>query len=197
MFAGAAAALILAFGAGVQDASAQEPTAGGPRVEATRVGVDVPEPDTLRPRRHAVRLSEAYHTRLKIHKIASYAMLPMFAYEYAAGTQLMQKSAQAPAWATVGHRVVANGLLVLFTVNTYTGARNWWETRGQEGGRAWRTAHAALMLLSDAGFSWAGQLSTPAQNSIDKRRLHRTVAVSSIAMATTSYLMMLKPFRRD
>ena len=193
----AAAALILATGLGGPGDSAWVVPGSGPRIEALRVGVEAAEPDTIRPRRRAVRLSEAYSTRLKIHKISSYAMLPLFAYEYAAGQQLMQKSAQAPAWATTGHRVVATSLLALFTVNTYTGGMNWWETRSQEKGRAWRTAHSALMLLSDAGFSLAGQLSTPAQNSIDKRRLHKQVAVSSIVIATTSYAMMLKPFRRD
>jgi hypothetical protein len=197
MFAGAAVSLLLATGIGAPDSVKADPTALGPRLEVARIGVDVAPEDTVRPRRRAVRLSEAYHTRLRIHKLSSYAMLPMFAYEYAAGTQLMQKSAAAPAWARVGHRAVADGLLVLFTVNTYTGARNWWETRSQESGRTWRTAHSALMLLSDLGFSVAGQLSKPAETSIVTRRLHKQIAITSIGVATVSYAMMLKPFRRD
>lgn len=193
----AVAALILATGIGGPGDSTQVAPGTGPRIEASRIGVGAAEPDTIRPRRHALRLSEAYNTRLELHKIGAYAMLPMFAFEYAAGQQLMQKSAQAPAWARIGHRVVATGMLVTFTMNTYTGGMNWWETRSQESGFAWRTAHSVLMLLSDAGFSLAGQLSTPAQNDINIRRLHKQVAISSMAIATTGYLMMLKPFRRD
>jgi hypothetical protein len=205
MIAGAAA-LVLALGMSASQQS-DDPSAraGGPRVEAARIGVQglvsdaVPavDEDTVRVRRRAVRLSDAYHTRLKIHKYASYAMLPMFAFEYAAGDQLMKKSASAPSWAKDYHGLVAGGLAALFTINTATGALNWWETRHQESGRTWRTAHAALMLLADAGFTVTGQLADQAENSIDKRRLHKTMALTSISIATVSYVMMLKPFRRD
>ncbi len=202
MVAGGAVALIVALGVGAPQGADNPPVVGAsPRVEASRIGVRAPEAesdaDTVRVRRRAVRLSEAYHTRLKIHKLASYTMLPMFAFEYAAGNQLMQKNASAPEWAKVGHRVAATGLAGLFGINTYTGALNWWESRRQENGRTWRTAHSALMLLADAGFTVAGQLADQAEGSIDKRRLHRTVALTSISIATVSYAMMLKPFRRD
>jgi hypothetical protein len=144
-----------------------------------------------------VRLSEAYHTRLQIHKLTAFAMLPTAAYMYASGQQLLTKGRNAPSWATKGHGVGAGVIAGLFAVNTYTGALNWWETRHQETGRAWRTAHSALMLLSDLGFVVVGQLATPAENSISQRRLHKTLAITSISMASVSYLMMLKPLRRD
>jgi hypothetical protein len=203
MVASAVLALLFAASAGVADSTGAGPRADAARVGAdaavpglSRVGVDA-EPDTVRRRRKAFQLSEEYNSRRKLHKASSYAMLPMFAFEYAAGNQLMQKSSAAPSWARTGHRVVATGLVGLFGLNTYTGGLNWWETRGQEDGRAWRTVHSALMLLSDAGFAWAGQLSKPAENSISTRRLHKQVAVTSISIASVSYLMMLKPFRRD
>jgi hypothetical protein len=93
--------------------------------------------------------------------------------------------------------VLAGGVAGLFAVNTLTGSLNWWETRGQTDGRTWRTVHSALMLLADAGFTAAGALADQAEESGDKRRLHRTVAVSSMSVAMVSYVMMLKPLRRD
>ena len=206
MAAGVALALILAMGVGGPAASdtgtaVSSAIDAGPRLESLRVGVDAGlddgDGDTVRVRRRAVHLSEAYHTRLAIHKYSSYAMLPTFAYMYAAGQQLMTKGRNAPGWAVHGHGIGAGVVAGLFAVNTYTGALNWWETRDQESGRTWRTAHAALMLLSDVGFTVVGQLATPAQNSVDKRRLHKTLALTSISLASVSYVMMLKPFRRD
>jgi len=166
-------------------------------METARVGIDVAATDTVKPRRRAVRLSEAYHTRLRIHKVASYAILPLFAAQYAAGDQLYKKGSAAPDWAQNSHGVLAAGVASLFAVNTITGGLNWWETRRQEKGRAWRTTHAALMLLADAGFTTTGLLAEAAEDSGDDRRLHRTVALTSIGVATASYVMMLKPLRRD
>lgn len=197
MFVSAAVVLALQLGVGVQAANEPVSQGPGPRLETLRVGVDAPADDTLRVRRRAVRLSDAYNTRLKIHKYASYAMLPMFAFEYAAGDQLFKKSASAPQWARDYHGVVASGIAGLFTLNTITGGLNWWETRHQPGGLKWRTAHSALMLLAEAGFVATGVLADQAEESLDSRKLHRTVAISSMSVATVSYLMMLKPLRRD
>lgn len=197
MVAAAAVALLLA---GVVSAPAANGPGGrrpGPRVEAARVGIDVTAPDTVKPRRRAVRLSEAYHTRLRIHKAASFAMLPLFAAQYAAGNQLYKKGSAAPDWAQNSHGVLAASVAGLFAVNTITGGLNWWETRRQEKGRTWRTVHAAMMLAADAGFTATGLLAEDAEESGDDRRLHRTVALTSIGVATASYLMMLKPLRRD
>lgn len=205
MVAGAAA-LVLALGMSAgQQADDVSARAGGPRIETARIGIQNPvadagpavDADTVRVRRRAVRLSDAYYTRLKIHRYSSYLMLPTFAYMYAAGQQLMAHGRNAPSWAVNGHGIGAGVVAGLFTVNTYTGAMNWWETRNSDAGRTWRTAHAALMLLSDVGFTVVGQLATPAQNSITKRRLHKNLAITSISMASVSYVMMLKPFRRD
>ncbi|MBI2408354.1 MAG: hypothetical protein HYV19_08665 [Gemmatimonadetes bacterium] len=200
MVAGAALAMMLSMGFGGQATEQPNGVGSGPRVEATRVGVGVeaaPVEDTVRVRRKAVRLSEAYNTRLKIHRYSSYAMLPLFAFQYAAGDQLFKKSASAPQWARDYHGAGAGVIAGLFTVNTVTGGLNWWETRKQPGGRAWRTTHAALMMLAEAGFTVTGVLADEAEESLDKRKLHRTVALSSMSVATVSYLMMLKPLRRD
>lgn len=197
MVAAAAVALLLAGVVGDPVADGPGSRGPGPRLESARVGIDLAASDTVKPRRRAVRLSEAYHTRLRIHKVASFTMLPLFAAQYAAGDQLYKKGSAAPDWAQNSHGVLAAGIAGLFAVNTITGGLNWWETRRHDKGRAWRTAHAALMLLADAGFTTTGVLAERAENSGDDRRLHRTVALTSIGVATASYLMMLKPLRRD
>jgi hypothetical protein len=182
------------------------PIGPGPRLETARVGVDIPAPDTVRVRRKAVQLSEAYEFRAKVHKMASYAILPLFVAEYASGDQLLKKGSDAaPAWASGYHGFGAGAIAALFGVNTLTGALNWYETRGQADGRAWRTAHSVLMLLADAGFVATGAMAGddggdrgyPAGNSTDQRRKHRNMAVASMSVAAVSYVMMLKPLRRD
>ena len=42
--------------------------------------------DTPRVRRHAIAYSDAYNTRLTIHRIGSYTMLPLFAGEWFSAT---------------------------------------------------------------------------------------------------------------
>ena len=194
MIAGAALALVVAM-------SAQHPgdpaPGAGPRADGLRVGVSAPATDTVRTRRRAVRLSDAYRTRLRIHKLASFAMLPLFAFQYAAGEQLFDKSDAAPEWAKDYHGLAAGGVAGLFAINTVTGGLNWWETRRQVGGRRWRTTHAALMLVAEAGFVATGMLAEEAEESLDKRRQHRAIALTSMSLASASYLMMLKPLRRD
>jgi len=196
MVASAFLALLVAAGAGGADS-----TIAGPRIDALRVGAGVEAPDTVvRVRKKAFQVSEAYGTRLKIHKWASYATLPLFAVEYVAGDKLMNDRTTAPQWARDYHGAIAGVIGGLFGVQTLTGGLNWWETRGQPEGRAWRTAHSALMLLADAGFVATGMLAGDVgeiQNNGDRRKTHRAVAVGSMSVATISYLMMLKPIRRD
>ena len=76
-------------------------------------------------------------------------------------------------------------------MNTVTGLWNLWDSRAVEEGRTRRYLHAASMLVADAGFTWAGaKLSKEAETDPDKRRLHRTVAISSMAISITSALLM-------
>lgn len=145
----------------------------------------------------AVEYSDWYGRRLTIHRWASYATLPLFAFQYAAGDQLYKKSVDAPEWAKRWHGPAATGIAVLFGVNTVTGVWNLYDARKDPEGRKWRTAHAVLMLAADAGFTATGMIAERAERSESARRQHRTIAVSSMAVATVSYLMMLPPFRRD
>ncbi|HEY9227386.1 MAG TPA: hypothetical protein VIP11_12105 [Gemmatimonadaceae bacterium] len=117
--------------------------------------------------------------------------LPVFALQYAAGDQLYRKGSDAPAWAKTGHRVGATTLAGIFTVNTVTGAWNWWDSRKASNGRVLRTVHALSLLGADAAFTYAGvKLSNEAENSAEKRRQHRTVALSAIAVSAVSGIGM-------
>ena len=172
-------------------AAARRPVVGAP-VDTPRVTARA-----VARRPAPVEYSDWYERRVTIHKWASYATLPLFAFQYAAGRQLYDKSTDAPSWAKTGHGAAATGVAALFAVNTVTGVWNLWDARKDPEGRKWRTGHAVLMLAADAGFVATGLLAERAERSPESRRQHRTIALSSVAAATVSYLMMLPPFRRD
>ena len=153
------------------------------------VPTDTPAP---RPRVRAIEVSEWYERRLTLHRRLSYATVPLFAFQYAAGSQLWEKgTCCAPSWARRGHRIGAATIAGVFVVNTVTGGWNLWDSRKVDEGRALRYAHAVSMLVADAGFTWAGAvLSEQAESDPEKRRLHRTVALSSMGIAVTSGLLM-------
>lgn len=140
---------------------------------------------------------DAYYRRLDIHRAASYALLPLFALQYFAGDQLYRKSTDAPDWAKVGHRVGATGIAALFAVNVSTGIPNIIAARNEPRDRGRRTLHGSLMLLATAGFVATGILSDRAEGSPEDRDLHRTVALSSMGVATVGFLTMTDLFRRD
>jgi hypothetical protein len=88
--------------------------------------------------------------------------------------------------------VGATGLATVFTLNTVTGLWNLWDSRTVPQGRTKRTIHALLMLASDAGFTYAGvRLSQQAENSADKRRQHRNLAIASMGTALAGAGMMV------
>lgn len=159
--------------------------------------------DTLPARRRpvAIEYSDWYARRLKIHQVASWAMLPLFAVQYTAGQQLLDKGKDgAPQWARDWHGPLAGATGALFAVNTITGGWNLWDARKDPQGRRWRTAHAVLMLVADAGFAI-----TPAFAEDDdeggggggsRLQTHKTMAITSMGIAAASWLMMLPPFRR-
>jgi hypothetical protein len=158
--------------------------------DTTLAGAGAPA-DTIRPRRRAVEVSEWYSRRLTIHRYVAYGTIPVFALQYAAGSQIFTKGSEAPRWAKNTHRAGATTLAAMFTVNTVTGAWNWWDSRSASQGRVLRTFHALTMIGADAAFTYAGvKLSDQAENSEDKRRQHRTVALASIGVTVASGLMM-------
>src|ERR1044071_8021915 len=133
--------------------SSSAPADTGRRPAASDSATVRPAADTIRPR--AIEYSDAYYTRLTIHRYGSYAMLPLFAAEYALGDKLINDPSPG-SWIKSTHEVVALGIGALFTVNTVTGVWNLWESRNDPAGRTRRLVHTALMLASAAGFAYPG-----------------------------------------
>ncbi len=136
----------------------------------------------------AVTYSEAYGVRAKIHRIASYATLPLFGAQYILGTKLDNGTGGEPVRAT--HAAIATTMVGLFGVNSVTGLWNLWEGRNDPTKRGLRVLHGMLMLGADAGFMATGLLA-PTNDGGGNQSLHKSVAITSIAVATTGYLIML------
>jgi hypothetical protein len=137
----------------------------------------------------AVQLSDAYYTRLTIHRYGSYAELPLFGAEYLLGHQLINGT--TTEWVRPAHKAVAFSLGALFAVNTVTGVWNAIEARHEKEGRGTRLLHAGLMLAADAGFAYTGTLANNATNGTqDDKNKHRNAALFSIGLATTGTLVM-------
>jgi len=150
--------------------------------------------DTVRRRARAVEVSDAYEMRLRIHRYASYTMIPLFALQSVAGNQLYQadkSGAEKPGWAKGTHVAGAVGLAALFTVNTVTGVWNLWESRSNETGRTKRWLHSLLLLGSDACFVYSGVSAGDAKNSQQTRDNHRNVSYAGMASALVGYAIML------
>ena len=157
------------------------------------------DPDSTPHRRRpkAIEYSDAYATRLAIHRAASWATLPLFVGQYFTGETLMAQGTSSPDWVKRTHPILATAVLALFATNTVTGVWNLWEGREDPKGRAWRMAHSILMLASDGGFAYVGALSHSVKQSAAARNQHRAWALSSSGLALVSYVMMLPPFRRE
>jgi hypothetical protein len=175
--------------------SFEGPTAILPQAGRLRLDVAGTQAGAVR-RVVPVEYSEAYRVRAKIHKIASFATLPLFVANVVVGQKLYNNTSGSDSLKGT-HVALSATTGVLFGVNTITGAWNLWEGRADPAARSWRTTHSVLMLLSDAGFAYVGQLSRTAKQSGAARDRHRTAAMISGGTALLSYVMMLPPLRRD
>lgn len=147
--------------------------------------------DTPRVRPRAIEVSDWYGRRLTIHRTLSYTVLPIFGAQWFAGERIYKHGNEAPNWAKTTHRAGASALAGIFTVNTVTGLWNLWDSRHTASGRTLRTVHALTMLAADAGFTYAGvKLSKDAETDFNKRREHRTIALSSMALTAVSGIVM-------
>jgi len=149
-----------------------------------------------RRRTVAVEYSDAYKRRAKIHRIASFATLPLFVTEYWLGAYMYANPDSITPSLQSAHRTVGISLGVLFGVNTVTGVWNLVEGRKDPNNRGRRMFHGITMLIADAGFAIAGSMRPTypidnVQHYYDQRQTHRTIAVTSMAIATVSYLTML------
>jgi hypothetical protein len=145
----------------------------------------------------AVEHSDAYLTRAKIHKYASFATLPLFAAEVALGQSLYNNPATAGG-NKGAHATVGAGIVGLFGVNTVTGAWNLFgEGWSDKQGRTLRLVHGLLMMAADVGFL-ATTASAPngggrngALTFEADKVTHRNLAIASISVGTAGYLLML------
>ena len=144
-----------------------------------------------------VEYSDAYKTRAKIHKISSFATLPLFVANYLVGQDLYNNPGdESMKGAHVG---LVTGTAVLFGVNTVTGAWNLWEGRKDPNHRKLRMTHGILMIAADVGFLATAALAPESeyesgaisQDPGSGRSTHRAVALTSMGVATFSYLLML------
>jgi hypothetical protein len=177
--------------------TASSPDSAGSPVVApviTRALLPVDTPVVRRPL--AIEYSDFYYTRLTIHRIGSYTMLPLFAAEYSLGQNLIQ-DVSPPSWMKPTHALVAGGIGVLFGINTITGVWNLWDSRKDPEGRTRRIVHSVLMLASDAGFAVAGATAPGHHDNYfdygsyqHRVNVHRGIALGSIAVSTVGGAMM-------
>jgi hypothetical protein len=156
------------------------------------------------PRPKAFVYSDAYHTRAKIHRYASFATLPLFVTEGFLGQSLYSNPTQAKKSA---HLAVATGIGTLFGINGVTGVWNMIEARKDPNGHTKRTIHGILMLAASGGFfataatgpheleNHGGEGGSNGGSGVygysGSASLHRGIAFTSIGLATASYLIML------
>jgi hypothetical protein len=146
-----------------------------------------------------VEYSDGYKTRAKIHKYSSFATLPLFVANYIVGQDLYNHPGDESKKGL--HVGLVTGTAVLFGVNTFTGAWNLWEGRKDPNHRTKRMTHGILMMAADVGFLATAMLapseheheygSTTPTASNNSASTHRAVALTSMGIATVSYLIML------
>jgi hypothetical protein len=183
-----------------QDVDAPRPAR---RLELAEVAEDEPVLDrqaATRPRPVAIEYTPGHETRLKIHRLASYATLPLLVAEYALGRSLYNTPVgQSPSGGTkTAHAAVAGSIVALFGVNTVTGIWNLRDERKDPAGRTRRTIHGILMLLADGEFAAAAMLTPrlptpgrPVTSSSISPATHRAIGIAAIGTATVGYVMML------
>jgi hypothetical protein len=148
-----------------------------------------------------IEYSDAYFTRLTIHKWASYLTVPLFVSQYIVGQKLV--NGEGTDQLRNIHGALGAGIGALFVVNTVTGGWNAIEARKDPEGKNRRTLHSVLMLLADAGFVATGMLANESENEGGyssgpaDNNTHKNVALASMATALVSYAIMLPPLRRD
>lgn len=141
------------------------------------------------PRPMAFEYSDGYRTRLKVHKYASFATLPLFVAQFAVGQKLYDGNASDSTRSA--HTALAVSTAALFGVNTVTGVWNLYEGRKDPNKSTKRKVHGILMLVADAGFVATGALAPDDDDGGGDRSTHRTVALASMGVATVAYLIML------
>ncbi len=167
-----------------------------PPVEPARPGA--PEPrlalfldspqEAAQTRPRAIEYSHGYEVRRKIHVYASVAMIPLFVTQGILGAKLYNEPTDGVRSA---HQAVAWTIAGLFGVNTVTGLWNLKEGWKNPEHRKLRLTHGLLMLGADAGFLATALTAPNREGTSGDKSTHRAVAITSIAAATTGYLVMI------
>jgi hypothetical protein len=142
----------------------------------------------------AVDYGHAYDVRADIHRYASYTMLPMFGAQIVVGQKLRNEldSGEGTSGGLKGaHTALATGIVGLFALNTVTGVWNLVESRKDSNQRGLRLAHSLMMLGADAGFVATAMITPSSHEQPFSNGPHRTIALTSMGVATASYLIML------
>jgi hypothetical protein len=168
-----------------------------------RLDFDQTQTPPTTPRPKAFVYSDAYRTRAKIHRYASFATLPLFVAEGFLGQSLYSNPTESKKSA---HLAVATGIGALFGINGVTGVWNMIEARKDPNGHTKRTIHGILMLAASGGFFITAATGPHDEfggdggfrdgtgdggGSSGSKSLHRGIAFTSIGLATASYLIML------
>jgi hypothetical protein len=157
-------------------------------------GIQAAFADTTRKR--SIEYSDGYYVRLKIHQYASWAMLPFFIGSYATGSDLINNGNNASSFSKDWHGVFAGATAALFAVNTVTGVWNLVESRHDPAGRTRRWVHAIAMFVAEAGFVATGATAPEIEDGGEvgeggDASTHKALAITSMSIATASWLMML------
>ena len=188
----------LAEGSCLDPSLAEEPSAtpaAEPSLVASATALSALDPQAApAPRPMAFEYSDGYRTRLKIHKYASFATLPLFVAQFAVGQKLYNGNYSDSTRSV--HGALAATTAALFAVNTVTGVWNAAEGRKDPNHRTKRLVHGILMAVADAGFVATGVMAPESEGGESEgggtsRSTHRTVALTSMGIATVGYLMML------
>jgi len=152
------------------------------------------DPQSPAPRVAAFQYSDAYETRAKIHKYASFATLPLFATEFALGQSLYNTPSDSKKSA---HIAIGTGIIGLYGVQGVTGVMNLLEAKKDPNpdGKTRRLTHAILMLASGAGFAITPMVAPGHRDELEmgtsSASTHRAVAFTSIGIGTAGYLLMV------
>ncbi len=187
--------VLVYVGVGKADAQTFLPDAGPPPSPFSKLTFEAPQQEPSGPASQqppqAFEYSDGYRVRAKIHRVASFATLPLFAAEGIVGQSLYRNPTDGKKSA---HLAIAGALGALFAVNSVTGVWNLIEARKDPTNKTRRTIHGILMLVADAGFlatAMTGPDSEHGEANGGDRSRHRAIAFTSIGVATVGYLIML------
>ena len=142
----------------------------------------------------AIQHSDAYLTRAKIHRYASFASIPLFAAEVYLGQSLYNSA--DPQAQKGAHVLVGTGIIALFGINTVTGAWNMFGTEGRSDrqDRTIKLVYGLLMMAADVGYvatvataPHSHRTTIPSQSA---KSLHRNIALTSIGLGAAGYTIM-------